>query len=187
MLERILSGGVGLAFALVQLTSANAAFIGTFSGNDSETDVRNNLIANGVGVECDLLTLLVKWEVEKNEAGHTVIKTEGVNDGAFASLFNVTGLTYDNKAGGQWSLVEDANLNGYEIVAYAAKGGGDYNLFTPDGDGPYEWSTTGIPHPNTAGISHLSIYACKSVPEPASLLAGLLALGLGFAGRRYLA
>jgi hypothetical protein len=157
----------GLAVALSQSVSVQGAIIGpTASGLvvDNETNMRSL-----TGIDC--LELLAKWDVDENEWTGP------------SGPFTVNGLPGNS---GTW----DSGSVG--VLAWAVAGGSSFQYYYSDA-GPVtsgDWTTIGLSagaSGNTPGLSHISFYGCKPVPEPASILAGLTALGMFALGRKRLA
>jgi hypothetical protein len=164
--------GAAVMAGLLSVVPAQAVVVG---GNDNAANVKSAL-----GLDCDL-TLLAKFEWEPEGAGLSL--TEGLwND---PSKWNIT----VNPGGfdGTWKWL--GNGDGYDLKALAIKAGDYFKAVDITGKTEGSWSTEGIlvGIGNQPDLSHLSFYGCKSVPEPASVLAGLMALGLGIVGRKYLA
>ncbi len=152
-----------IAIALTSVSASAASFsglgnfgtyLGTFSGNDSESA----LFADA-GLDADL--------IEK-------IDTPDTSEG-FLSIFNTT-LNDDNEIiAGQWSYT------GSEIITHIViKAGPEYSLFEfTDGLNMGFFDTSEV---NNKGLSHITAYAVAPVPLPAAvwfLLSGCIGL-LGF-------
>jgi hypothetical protein len=173
--KTLLAGAVVMA-GLLSVVPTQAAVL---DGNDDAASVKSAL-----GLECDL-TLLAKFEWG-SETGISL--TEGLwND---PSKWDIS--VEPGGLSGDWAWL--GNGDGYDLKALAIKAGDYFKVEDITGLTSGDWSTVGIlvgggnnGIGNQPQVSHLSFYGCKSVPEPASVLAGLMALGLGVAGRKYLA
>jgi hypothetical protein len=119
------------------------------------------------------------------------VKALGYGDAEAVFKAPTSGLTVNglNTTSGDWSYVSPDNT----VLGYILKGGNNA-IFCPTSDEGGTWSTD---HPfllvgggpegarNPPGLSYFAIVTTtKSVPEPASVLAGLLALGIGAFGYR---
>ncbi len=140
-------------------------YIGTFSGNDSETLLR-------ALAEAYLDEVLVGVEYAKVDEPDTT------------SGFLTVGYE-DDLLSGTWELA-----NPYELGFYSVMGGNEFAFYYVF---PYQtsgiWSTTHVLNPagNIPGISHLSALATEGtpVPEPATMLwLGTALFGLFMVSRK---
>lgn len=170
-----------LALCAAASTTAQAALVGTFQGNDCAGVF--SLPSGGfetckTPVAFGNSPVIAKFEF----TGRTVTKTE-INTSLFPS---VTGAewTFTFGSGGTATGTWTYNPVGDDpaITYYVAKGSNSFNLFS--NDAPFnsgEWFTPANNGGNPAGLSHLTFYDTavrppEEVPEPASL--ALLGLGL---------
>lgn len=159
---------IGLLAVALMSVSASAAsygglgnygnYLGTFSGNDSESA----LMADA-GLDADF--------IEK-------IDTPATSNG-FLSIFNTT-LNDDNEIiAGEWSYT------GSDIITHIViKAGPNYSLFEfTDGLNMGFFDTSTL---DNKGLSHITAYAAEPIPLPAAvwlMLSGCIGL-LGFGKRR---
>jgi hypothetical protein len=178
----------GLAFALSQSVGVQGAGIGrpvalNENGGNGGGNPTADSVAERLGINCDL-ELLAKFD-ENPFAEGGLIPSE-----PYASQFIIK---FNSPQEGTWELVPDYYLGGFELKAWAAKGGtdwvGDLIVMGP-GVTSGSWSTVGlgVGTDNTPAMSNLTFWGCsKSVPEPTSILAGIAALGMFALGRKRLA
>ena len=164
---------VTVSCTLLASVPAKAAVI--VPRNDNAADV-----GGALGISCDLV-LLAKYEWDPNKLG----TNEAVWDDGVLGPSYWTVVVNDDGKSGNWAFTGSSD---YDLKALAIKGANEFKAVDIAGQLGGDWDTIGL---QTNGgtqpaVSHLSFYGCsKSVPEPASLLAGLMALALGLVGRRY--
>ncbi|MCL4176880.1 MAG: hypothetical protein KJ072_03925 [Verrucomicrobia bacterium] len=137
-------------------------------------------VAERLGINCEL-ELLAKFDQNQEAEGGLL------RDGPYESQFIIK---FNTPQDGTWELIPGYDLGGFELKAWAAKGGTDWvgALIGPGADSG-TWSTVGlgVGNDNTPAMSNLTFWGCKSVPEPGSILAGIAALGMFALGRKRLA
>lgn len=161
------------------MTSAQAALVGTFDGNDCSG-------AFGQGFSnCSYQgsPVIAKFDVNQQGTGGTWT----INSNLFPS---VTGAewSFDFGSTGTWTYTP--GVGDPLITFYVGKGGNFFNLFSNDGDpNSGQWSTPeNANNGKLYGLSHLTFYDTgrppSQVPEPVSLaLLGIGLLGVGAARR----
>jgi hypothetical protein len=164
----------GLVLALGQVSGLRAAGLG---GNPDGAS-----IASDLGIDCELEQLAVFNATSDPESGLGV-----TGSGPFADQFIIQ---FTDQYSGTWALKDGADLGGFELKAWAAKGGTDWvgDVIGP-GATSGTWSTAGLINGGgqQPAMSNLSFWGCESVPEPGTVLGSLLAVGLLALGRKRLA
>ena len=176
-----------LALSLAGLTPAHAAFIQTIDGNDCAgvfgQGFENCAVpadaANGIP---NTTPIVVKFD----------FSTDGqVSATTFNSMFpTIDGsefsFSFTGQGTGTWTYTPGAGDPA--LLAFVAKGGNAFNLFSTLGDyTDVEFYTPNNASGGPAGLSHLSFYDTgdMQLPEPGTLvLLGLGLLALGIAVRR---
>lgn len=164
-------------------TTADAALIGTFAGNDCSG-------VFGTGFEnCSYngSPVIAKYDFEKDKWELNTSYFPSLTSSEWMFAFGSGGKT------GSWTYTPGAGDP--VITHFVAKGGNFFNLYSHDGSNTDSWVTPTNPANNKPyGLSHITFYDTKApdpdpdpdpMPEPASmLLVGLGLLGAGAARRR---
>ncbi len=184
----------GVAFAAILsvggMTSANAALIGEFDGNDCAGVFGPNF------PNCFAPAMPDEGIPERTPI---IIKFNFNDDGSFGEIeinpmfasIDGTEFTFafgpDGSGTGTWTYTPGAGDPA--ITAFTAKGGSAFNLYSTEGDyTDVAYSTPINASGKPAGLSHMGFYDSDGdllLPEPGSLaLLGLGLLGIVFARRR---
>lgn len=181
MFQKIIApviAAVALAFGSANATILGFDYVGTFSGNDSETAV-NDVIAP------DMVTLLAKINCDDDACSNLDKESKAIS----SDFFTITSVLSGGEAkSGTFTFEAGSGFLLKYLVVKAGPNFALYELATAASSGTFDWNTMDL---QNKGLSHLSFYGIEGgdpVPVPAAIwLMGAGLAGLGLARRKKVA